>query len=309
VYPPNDPRRMLVAAVTDPIFPLRSPQFIEFDSTRPSNATAAGSLTWFARSENLVVAFTKAKTGDVFDCSSDIDEVAVLLPGEKQSATLNSAPTGRSSKSESILGPSSFTVIPAGIASIRATSDGIVIRIFAARSTGFAARCVNAETYESVDPNVPTFAPWDDACTAFEPVTYDYGAVKPLPDRFGRIFRTDSSMVNVFYPEPGPRDPSSLSPHSHADFDQISLQLDGDYVHHVRAPWGPDSREWQEDVHRRCAGPAIAIFPPPLIHTSQAVEDHPHQLIDIFGPPRADFAARAGWLLNASESTIGPTNG
>ncbi len=305
MYPPNDPRRTLAAVAADPIFPLRRPQFIEFDSTRPSNATAAGSLTWFVRSENLVIAFTKAKTGDVFDCSSDIDEVAVLLPGDQQSASSVSTATGKSSKSEAVLGPSSFTVFPAGIASVRSTNDGIVVRIFAARSTGFAERCLNAETYASVDPNVPTFAPWDDACTALEPVTYDYGAVRPSPGRFGRIFRTDSSMVNVFYPESGPRDPSSLSPHSHADFDQVSLQLDGEYIHHVRAPWGPDSREWQDDVHRRCTGPAIAIFPPPLIHTSQAIENQRHQLIDIFGPPRADFAGRDGWLLNASESTIG----
>jgi hypothetical protein len=309
MYPPNDPRRALTAVEADPIFPLRRPQFIEFESTRPSNATSSGSLTWFVRSENLVIAFTKAKMGDAFDCSSEVDEVAVLLPGDQQSASLTSAATRRSSKSQAQLGPASFTVIPAGIASVRAAQDGIVVRIFAARSTGFAKRCINAETYPSVDPNVAEFAPWDDVCTSLEPVTYDYGAVQSSPARFGRIFRTDSSMVNVFYPESGPRDPSSLSPHSHADFDQVSLQLDGDYIHHVRAPWGPDSSEWQDDVHRRCSAPAIAIFPPPLIHTSQAVEDQDHQLVDIFGPPRADFAARDGWLLNASQSTNGRTDG
>ena len=37
---------------------------------------------------------------------------------------------------------------------------------------------------------------------------------------------------------------------------------------------------------------------PPLIHTSQSVEDTSHLLVDIFAPPRLDFSSRPGWVLN-----------
>jgi hypothetical protein len=37
------------------------------------------------------------------------------------------------------------------------------------------------------------------------------------------------------------------------------------------------------------------------VHTSQGVGDTPHQLVDIFAPPRFDFSERPGWVLNADE--------
>ena len=108
-------------------------------------------------------------------------------------------------------------------------------------------------------------------------------------------------MVNVLPEDDTPRDATKLSPHHHDDFEQISLQIHGDYVHHMRAPWTPDSTTWRDDEHRHCTSPAIVVIPPGLIHTSQSVGEMHHWLIDVFAPPRADFSNRPGWVLNADE--------
>jgi hypothetical protein len=124
------------------------------------------------------------------------------------------------------------------------------------------------------------------------------------PARFGNIFRSRGFMVNFLNVDVAPRDPEKLSPHAHEDFEQISLAVEGEYVHHIRIPWTARSSDWRDDVHHRIGTPSVAVIRPRAIHTSQSVGPGPNALIDIFSPPRRDFSLRPGLVLNDDDYPV-----
>jgi hypothetical protein len=107
----------------------------------------------------------------------------------------------------------------------------------------------------------------------------------------------------------GPRDITRLSPHHHDDFEQGSLVLDGAYIHDIRWPWTPNMTIWREDEHAHCAAPSLAVIPPPTVHTSRSVDPGLNQMVDLFAPPRMDFSAKPGWVLNAADYPMSETEG
>ncbi|MGH9134075.1 MAG: hypothetical protein ACRDZZ_09075, partial [Ilumatobacteraceae bacterium] len=195
----------------------------------------------------------------------------------------------------------SVAVVPPGASEIEITHTGEVIRVFSSLADDLLARCRNAGHYVEADPNVAPFAPWPDSPAGHGIRIYPLADVPDDDARFGRIFRCSTLMINCIDPSDGPRDPAKLSPHHHDDFEQISLQLEGDYVHHMRAPWTVNLADWRDDEHRACTSPAVVVIPPPIVHTSQGVGEMRHQLVDIFCPPRLDFSQRPGWVLNHDE--------
>lgn len=98
----------------------------------------------------------------------------------------------------------------------------------------------------------------------------------------------------------GLRDRSKLSPHSHTDFEQGSLAIHGDFVHHLRTPWGPDATAWRKDVHQNAAPRSLCVIPPQMLHTTEGLSEGRHLLIDIFAPARTDFLEK-GWVSNAGD--------
>jgi hypothetical protein len=272
----------------------RPATYRELRATPPDEQHSNGSRTWWTRSQAMVIAQTDAVRGEPLTAVTSAEYVAILIDGA-------TASIAQGANAERTAEPS-VVIVPPGSSTITLDSEGTVIRIFAADAEPqLAALCANAADYEQPDRNVAEFVAWPEAPSGTRIRVYPLANYPAEAGRLGRIFRCSTVMVNVFEEDPDPRDPAKLSPHHHDDFEQVSLQVDGDYVHHMRVPWAPDSNTWRDDDHHYTRAPAVVVIPPPLIHTSQSVGHMRHWLIDVFAPPRLDFSMRPGWVLNADE--------
>jgi mannose-6-phosphate isomerase-like protein (cupin superfamily) len=297
MYAADDIRSRLATStptrVVDAAGPIKASQWIEFHELDPSEIAPFGSRTWIARAANLVIVYTDAKAGDVFARTAQPDEYAVLMYSDSAPVTVTGGGRTESVSEEA------FVVVPPGDSEIRVDGDGVLIRLFSSQARDLSQSAVNASAYAEPDARATPLRPWPDPVGGFALRVYRLVETPIVEGRFGRIFRTTNLMVNFLAEEPTPRDAHKLSPHHHDDFEQISLAVKGRFVHHIRYPWGPDSTRWRPDERREIATPSICVIPPPTVHTTQGIGSH-QQLIDIFSPPRVDFAA-SGWVLNADD--------
>jgi hypothetical protein len=277
----------------DPSTPVKPAQWIEFHKLAPTETTERGSTTWIARTATMVVAWTDAKAGDVFARTGPVDEYTGLMYSGSAPIRVTAGDATEEVREEA------FVVIPPGDSTIEALADGPIIRIFSIFSEDLVEASLNRAAYEVPDLRHAPLIPWPDPVDGFRLRVYRLADTPIVQGRFGRIFRTTTMMINFLAEEPQPRDRFKLSPHFHDDFEQVSMAVKGDFVHHIRYPWGPDSTQWQEDQHDQVETPSITIIPPPTIHTTQGVGPH-QQLLDIFSPPRVDFSDQ-GWVLNAAD--------
>jgi len=296
-YAKDDIRSTLASATpaqeVDPSTPIKSSQWIEFLANEPTEVSPDGSRTWLARAANLVIAYTDAKAGDSFVRAGQPDEYTVLMYSD--SAPIRVTAGGETAE----VAEEAFVVVPPGDSAIEVLADGPLIRLFSTVAADLRDAALNSDAYAEPDLRAAPLVPWPDPVGGFRLRVYRLAETPIAPGRFGRIFRTTTVMVNFLAEEPAPRDKHKLSPHFHDDFEQISLAVKGQFVHHIRYPWGPDSTQWRPDESRQIATPSICIIPPPTVHTTQGIGAH-QQLIDIFSPPREDFSA-SGWVLNAED--------
>lgn len=295
-YAADDIRSQLPTAAqrtVDPSTPIKPAQWIEFLAHPPTETSPHGSRTWLARAANLVLAYTEARAGDVFPRSDQPDEYAVLLYSGSAPVTVTAGGESASVAEEALV------VVPPGDSDIRVDADGVLIRLFSTVADDLTAAALNAAAYAEPDVRAAPLVPWPDPVGGFRLRVYRLADTPIAEGRFGRIFRTTNLMVNFLAEEPAPRNVHKLSPHTHDDFEQISLAVKGRFVHHIRYPWGPDATQWRPDENREIATPSICVIPPPTVHTTQGVGEH-QQLIDLFSPPRIDFSAQ-GWVLNADD--------
>lgn len=265
-------------------------------ATQPQ-LTEVGSRTWITRGANFVVAISAVEPGAVLSRADNADECMVLLGS--LSATV--ATGGETIEAA----PESLTIVPPGASTVTARSAGYLVRVLSNRATDLAEKAENAATYADGAPDVAPLAPWPKPTGGFklrnyQPFDFD------RPETNMRIFRSSNLMINVLTKRDAPRDVSKLSPHSHDDFEQGSLVLEGDYIHHLRYPWGPDMSGWRPDEHLEIASPSITVIPAKVVHTSRNVGDARSWLIDIFAPPRLDFSKKPGMVLNADDYPMPP---
>jgi len=254
--------------------------------------TEADSQTWITRGANFVVAISWVKPGAVLSRADNPDEYMVLLGGV--AATIRAGAETIEAAEESL------TIVPPGSSEVVAKGTGHLVRVLSNRAADLAAKAGNAATYQNGAPEVAPLVPWPEPPGGFRlrnytPFEYD------KPDTNMRLFRCTNLMINVLTKRIAPRDTAKLSPHAHDDFEQASLLLEGDYIHHLRYPWGPDMSEWRPDEHLEIGSPSVTVIPAKVVHTSRNIGDKRSWLIDIFGPPRVDFSRKAGLVLNAND--------
>lgn len=295
MYAASDPRAALAASPAPGQTPtaFAPASYCRFYETPPQEDGPDGKV-WYARAQNFLVAYTDAAKGGAFSRQGQIDEWAIIVP-DKTTRLEIATPAG-----ETGVEPHSIVFMPPGDSTVRVPTGGRIVRLFSTRSADLAAKCENAAAYASPQPNIPPFEPWPEPKDGFKVRVYSLD-VQGETGRFGRIFRCTTLMINYLDPRIGPRDITKLSPHHHDDFEQGSLVLDGGYIHDIRWPWTPNMEIWREDEHANCAAPSLTVIPPPTVHTSRSIDPGLNQMVDLFSPPRMDFSAKPGWVLNAAD--------
>lgn len=298
MYEKDDPRSSLSTATAprpDGGAAIAAAQYFDFRRLASPDAGTPDGRTAIVRGQNVVLAHTDARAGDELDNGTLDGELAVVVTAGSPAfsvitddmATLIDAP--------------GLVVVPPGTSRISVHGEGPLVRLVEATEPAWRNRAANADAYAEDHPRVALLRRWPEPAGGPALRFYRLADIPDDPARFGRIFRTRSFMVN-FLPEiTGPRDPHKLSPHTHDDFEQLSLAMRGEYVHHIRTPWLSDSARWRDDEHVRLGSPSVAIIPPPTVHTSAAADPGVNQLIDVFSPPRVDFSQKPGWVLNADD--------
>jgi len=221
------------------------------------------------------------------------DEFIILLYGKGATLTSDGKETTLPARSVIIVPPGNHRIaVDAGLAIVLATSRSDI-------DVGTAA--LNAEAYSKPDARVaPVGEPFANAGGQSGLRIWPIDEV-PLPRTNPRIKFIQSATMSINWVEyQGVRDRKALSPHDHADLEQASLSLAGNFVHHLRYPWTPDGTLWRDDVHAHAGVDSVLVVPPDIIHTSEGSGDGAHLLIDIFAPPRRDFIAR-DWMHNAAD--------
>lgn len=253
-----------------------------------------GSKSWWSRGQNFHMDYTEAVDGEVFNRKNQVDEYAVILPDKHTSAVI------KNGSEELRVDGNSLIFVPAGESDIKLLKGGRIIRLFTSLNEDLKDLSINKDAYEQPDQNVAPFQAWPSSPADSKIRAYSLD-VAPEEGRFGRIFRSSTFMINFLDINDGPRDATKLSPHSHDDFEQCSLILEGEYLHHLRWPWTPNKNQWKNDLHVHCGSPSATVIPPGVIHTSEAIGTEANRLIDIFCPPRLDFSKKDGWVLNDSD--------
>lgn len=258
----------------------------------PAQHSSPGESTWITRGANFVVAVSQVKAGARLIRDSQPDEYMVFLVDV--AAAINAGGEAIAAR------PDTLTIVPPGASSITAQGDGQIVRVFSTQAADLAAAASNAEVYANGAPEVAPLVPWPDPPQGFKLRNYVL-AEHTRPDSNMRIFRSTKLMLNIMTPRMVARDVRKLSPHSHADFEQGSLAVKGDWVHHMRYPWTADMMDWKNDEHIEMGSPSLLVVPPKVIHTSRNANDGGAWLVDIFAPPRLDFSSKPGMVCNAGE--------
>lgn len=257
--------------------------------------------TWVTRGGNFAVTVSEVKPGSQIARKKQPDEFMVITD-PKVSCTI------KAGKETIEAGPDSLTIVPPGASTITATGEGLISCIFSKNAKDIMDLAHNKKTYADGAPELAPLVPWPDPVGGFKLRHYklsDYYDPKG-PRIQPALFRSTNMMVNLFAPYTTRRPTDALSPHWHDDFEQCSLTLSGQWIHHLRYPWSANMKEWVSDDDTLLDTPSLIIIPANVIHTSRDVGRGKSSLYDIFCPPRVDFSRKKGFVINEDEYPAPP---
>lgn len=237
-----------------------------------------------ARSANFEVHWIESSPGEIHFVGGNLEQMLVL--------TDVAARVTISDKIHEI-NPRSVVILPEGPAQLELAQAGLAVLLTAEPS----ADTLNAEDYCDIDSRI---APVPDIRGPGTLRIIEIDSIQPPADK-PRLKMIQSAVMSINWVEyDGPRDRTALSPHNHADLEQGSLAIHGDFVHHLRVPWSKNANDWRDDLHLKAGAKSLTVIPVEMIHTTEGVGDGKHLLLDVFAPARSDFIAK-GWMCNQSD--------
>jgi len=260
---------------------------------KQTSPTTDGITHWRMRGQNFFAEYVICPGApQSFECVSE-QEMLLILPD--CAAILRRA--GRSTRQ---VAGHSVCILPAGRWSIQLATAGHCAVLATSRPDQTATAWSNHSDYAVSDARIRPITGYRRATPLEDVEVFIIDEIQAPPDNPRlKMFQSETLSINwVEYD--GVRDRSALSPHSHTDFEQGSLALAGDYLHHLRVNWGRNADLWRNDEHLAAPSPSLLVVPVHMIHTTEGTGDGRHLLIDIFTPPRADFIAR-NWVYNAAD--------
>jgi hypothetical protein len=270
---------------------VRKPTLL--DVAQPQGAPSACARHWTGRGQNFAVSWNQAGPGDATPVSVESPDETMLL--------VLDAPVHIAGRDvDAHAAPRSICILPPGAWRLDLQA-GTTCVVLSSLREGVDADALNEAAYMQRDPRiVPVGLAWRPLSAASQVRIFPIDAVAAPTDK-PRLKMLQTATLSINWVEyEGPRNRRALSPHAHSDFEQGSLALAGNFVHHLRVPWGENADAWREDTHAQLGSPSLLVVPVHTIHTSEGVGPGRHLLIDIFSPPRTDFIAK-GWVANAGD--------
>jgi len=248
-----------------------------------------GVRSWITRGANFAIVCSVAEAGATLSGTAKDEQFVYALEGGVRVSSGGQSET---------LGVEDLAILPPGEWTIRFERPGQVIQQITA-AEALAQQAANAATYSNGAPEVAPIEPWPEPAGGYRLRRY---STLEAYARGGMVhaFRTRKLMMVPYARFLEPRDETQLTPHSHADFEQGSVALEGDWLHHLRVPWTANRRHWRPDMHLEVGSPSTTIIPAGIVHTSQGIAGEGMRLVDVFAPPRMDFSQR-GWVDNAAD--------
>lgn len=244
----------------------------------------------YMRLHHTLVAWSDVGSADVHLEQESSHEILVLLPDAGAVLTANGA--------RATAPPRSICILPPGSSRIAPTAPGRIIRLFTPPPEALLARAINRDDY--VDHSADVLRPIDTPFIRKGAAAIRIYSRDEMVGAPGRPRCVQTGNMSIIWIERNGARRTQLGPHSHADYEEGALVIAGDYVQHLRTPWGEDAGLWCDDEHVVIRPGTVSIVPPGVIHAAEAIGAGNHIMINIYAPVRDDHI-RNGLMVNADE--------